>query len=285
MNHLYDRIPPLPESYIDEILAGEDAVSQLELLEANMAADRHLYHNLGEQIKRTYRSDTTNTWVVDSLLNFMGRDERLIARYELASAQMEFSFSEAANQTLEDIPSAYELSETEAADHEKFTTLFGIKSYMMGAEIPVGVLNEGQVADLMNLVEENRPQLTANAVALLKMNDPEFVFNEIILEPDTNSVPKRQRSIVKDDKEALLKLYPNPAYDYITIVYDLDLHIQSTYTLQLYNALGQLLFERELGRDTKELIVGLGEYSPGNYNFILMCDGKILTDEKFTIIR
>ena len=211
MEALYQRNPPLPESYIQEITGELGTVSQLELLEADMAADRHLYNNLGEQIKRTYRSDTTNVWAKDSLLSFLGRDDQLTARYELASAQMEFGYPEAANLTLEDIPSAYELSATEEADHEKFTTLLGIKETMMESSVPIGCLSQAQTDDLMDFVEANRPLITAAAVAMLKQNDPDFVFNEIILQPDTNSVPKRALASLKSKKESLLKLYPNPA--------------------------------------------------------------------------
>jgi hypothetical protein len=285
MEALYQRNPPLPESYIQEITGELETVSQLELLEADMAADRHLYHKLGEQIKRAYRSDTTNVWAKDSLLSFLGRDDQLTARYELASAQMEFGFPEAANLTLEDIPTAYELSEAEAADHQKFTTLLGIKETMMESSVPIGCLSQAQTDNLMDYVEANRPLITAAAVAMLKQNDPDFVFNEIILQPDTNSVPKQALARLKSKKESSLKLYPNPAYDYITVSCKLDQYVQSSYKLQLYNALGQLLYERALSVDNTEQMIPLGEYPAGNYHFILIGDGQHLANEKFTIIR
>lgn len=161
----------------------------------------------------------------------------------------------------------------------------GIKESMMGSEVQQGFLDEGQFDDLMNLVEANRPQITATAVAILKQNDPGFAYSEIILEPDTNSVPKREGVALEKVKEAQLKLYPNPAYDYITVLCELDQYVQSSYKLQLCNALGQLLYERELADDSVELMIGLGDYPGGNYHIILVGDGKHLANEKFTIIR
>lgn len=156
---------------------------------------------------------------------------------------------------------------------------------MMGAEIPIGVLDSGQVADLMALVEENGPQLSAMAVSLLKQNDPDFVYDEIVLEPDTNSVPKRERVTIDKEPEKYLRLYPNPAYEFITVSCELDQYIQTSYKLQLCNVLGQLLYERELSNENEELMIPLGNYPPGNYSIILMGDGKHLANEKFTIIR
>ncbi len=159
------------------------------------------------------------------------------------------------------------------------------KHSMMQSELPVGFLDEGEMDELMDLVEANRPQITAAAVAMLKQNDPEFVYNEIILEPDTNSVPERASASIADAKNAALKLYPNPAYDYITVSCELDQYVQSGYMLQLYNALGQLLYERALLVDNEELMIPLGGYPAGNYHFILVGDGKHLANEKLTIIR
>ncbi len=79
MQSIYNRVPALPQSYIDEILAGADAPSQLELLEANVAADNHLLSTIGGDIKRNYRIDTVNTWANDSLINFIGRQNTLSA--------------------------------------------------------------------------------------------------------------------------------------------------------------------------------------------------------------
>lgn len=155
----------------------------------------------------------------------------------------------------------------------------------MQSELPVDFLDEGEMDELMDLVEANRPQITAAAVAMLKQNDPEFVYNEIILEPDTNSVPKRASASIADAKNAALKLYPNPVYDYITVSCNLDQYVQSGYKLQLYNALGQLLYERALSVDNTEQMIPLGEYPAGNYHFILVGDGQQLANEKFTIIR
>jgi hypothetical protein len=156
---------------------------------------------------------------------------------------------------------------------------------MMESSVPVGCLSQAQTDNLMDYVEANRPLITAAAVAMLKQNDPDFVFNEIILQPDTNSVPKQALARLKSKKESSLKLYPNPAYDYITVSCKLDEYVQSGYKLQIYNALGQLLYERALSVYNEELMIPLGGYPAGNYHFILSGDGKHLANEKLTIIR
>jgi len=222
---------------------------------------------------------------VDSLLYFMSRDHQLIARYELASAQMEFGFSEAANQTLEDIPTAYELSETEAADHQKFTTLLGIKETMMESSVPVGCLSQAQTDNLMDYVEANRPLITAAAVAMLKQNDPDFVFNEIILEPDTSSVPKRTRFVKGIESNTIFKLYPNPAMDYITLAYTVGEMEFHSLSIQIIDASGRLLYSQDLPSGSFERLLDLREYPKGNYLLQMVGNGKTIGVDRFTKVR
>ncbi len=190
--------------------------------------------------------------------------------------------AQAANLTLEDIPTAYELSETEAADHQKFTTLLGIKETLMESSVPIGCLSQAQTDNLMDYVEANRPLITAAAVAMLKQNDPDFVFNEIILEPDTNSVPKQALASLKSKKESLLKLYPNPAMDYITVKYWVNEFEYRRLSIQIIDVKGRLLFVQEIPLGSLEHLIDLRKYAKGSYLLQLVADGSIIGVEKFS---
>jgi hypothetical protein len=60
MDALYDRNPPMPESYMEQIMDGGETVSQLEVLEANVSESHHQVEQIINQIKRIYETDTAN---------------------------------------------------------------------------------------------------------------------------------------------------------------------------------------------------------------------------------
>lgn len=85
MQALEERIPPMPQSYMDEIIEGGESVSQLEVLEANAAADRHWLSTIGNEIKHRYRVDETDISAsIDNLIAFVDGKGSVESRYELA---------------------------------------------------------------------------------------------------------------------------------------------------------------------------------------------------------
>jgi hypothetical protein len=94
MEALYNRLPPMPESYMEEIMAEEQTVSQLDLLKNDVATDYHLLRTIGEDIKHFYRNDTINEWAIDSLINFTSRQTDLFDKYELATIYLEHGLYE-----------------------------------------------------------------------------------------------------------------------------------------------------------------------------------------------
>ena len=79
---LENRIPSMPQNYIDEIMAGESTISQLEILQGNVAANNHLVLMIGEDIKRNYKKDYDNSWATDSLIAFVSRQSNLVDKFE-----------------------------------------------------------------------------------------------------------------------------------------------------------------------------------------------------------
>lgn len=285
MSALYERNPPLPETYIQEITGELGTVSQLDLLKADVAADRHMYNNLGEQIKRLYRSDTTHAWAMDSLLNFLGQDDQLGSRYELAFVQLESGYPALALSTLDEIPSQFDLNESEQADHDDFVYLHNIREQMIESSGSTGFLTENQINAMEGMLEANRPQVAAIAAALLCKNDPELVYNEIVLEPDTNSVPKRIIAVREKIKEPLFKLYPNPAYSQVIIAYDVSDKDYRLLKTEIYNIQGKLVMEKILDVKALQARIDLHHLSPGKYFVRLVGDGRILGTEKLSIGR
>lgn len=285
LNHLYDRIPPLPQSYIEEILAEDDTVSQLELLEGYVAADRHLYNNLGEQIKRMYRSDTTNSWAADSLLDFMRRDQQLNSRYELIATLQDFGYFEEASEALNDLESQFELSESEYDAYQSYLLLTAIREDMLNVSDTVSFLDANDSSNMFSILESNRPLLSSAAAAMLKRNNPDFEYDEIILEPDTSYEPKKSRNIIADKEETNLSLYPNPATDNLVVSYKVKDLVSNLLSLQIFDAAGRIVYNIELSSMTQEITIDLHSYVTGNYFLQLTLNKKVVAAKKFTVVH
>ena len=285
MDALYNRVPPLPEDYIDEILAGEDAPSPLEGLEADVAADYHLYKNLGESIKRTYRGDTLNAWANDSLVAFMEGETDLADRYEMALVYLLLNRPSEKDQIMEDILNNYALSEEQETEYDLFDDLFGIWEQKIGSGLFTDFLDAPQQGSLTAMVEDNRPQLSALALALLRMNDEAFEYEEVIIDPDSTWEAKRVRAKVHEPAADLLRVYPNPASDQLTLVCDLKGQAYVRVWIVMLDAGGREVYSYAWPKASNEMVIDTRNLGPGAYFVRLMGDGKPLRVRKFNIIR
>lgn len=287
MGALYDRNPPLPQSYIDEIEGEEGELTQLDHLRADVAADYHLVRRIGENIKRTYRNDTLNDYTLDSLINFVSRQDELYDRYELAKIYLENEMFDDLNTCLSAISSEFELSDQEYESHQDYLTLFDIAEDNIQAGTGIDQLDGDQVSSLTTIAEKNRPGTSAFAVALLRNNDPEFEWYEIVLEPvegeksggGDKETPNDQ---LTDNK--VFNIYPNPAYDFITAAYDVDAQAYRQLSVVVYNSGGKKVQERPLQDFQNEVIIDLTKFSTGIYYVSLLGDGQRIATKKLNLI-
>lgn len=78
-----------------------------------------------------------------------------------------------------------------------------------------------------------------------------------------------------------LKLYPNPAKDYLTVEYDV-LFVKEA-KLQIYNSIGAVVYTKTLVEKKDNLRIPVSEYKNGLYFCSLQIDGKLLNTRKILI--
>ncbi|MCB2196889.1 MAG: T9SS type A sorting domain-containing protein [Bacteroidetes bacterium] len=78
-----------------------------------------------------------------------------------------------------------------------------------------------------------------------------------------------------------LKLYPNPANDYLTVEYDV-LYIKEA-KFQIYNSIGSVVYTKTLKEKQDNLRIQVSEYKSGLYFCSLQIDGKLLNTRKILI--
>lgn len=88
--------------------------------------------------------------------------------------------------------------------------------------------------------------------------------------------------IFNTPKESLIKIYPNPANDKITIASN-GLNLNNNYTIELYNTLGSMVTSAELSNGERELSVA--DYPAGLYFVVLKQNNSVLSQKKIIISR
>lgn len=78
-----------------------------------------------------------------------------------------------------------------------------------------------------------------------------------------------------------LKLYPNPASDYLFIEYDVIVVKEAK--LQIYNSIGAVVYTKNLEERKDNIKIPVSEYKNGLYFCSLKIDGKLLKTKKILI--
>jgi len=78
-----------------------------------------------------------------------------------------------------------------------------------------------------------------------------------------------------------LKLYPNPANNYLHIEYDI-LYLKEA-KLQIFNSIGAVVYNKNLLEKKDKLKITVSEYKNGLYFCSLQIDGKLLNTRKILI--
>ncbi|MCF8217498.1 MAG: right-handed parallel beta-helix repeat-containing protein [Bacteroidales bacterium] len=288
MDALYNRNPPLPQSYIDEILAEDGSDSQLEILEGNVGADLHAMRMIEEDIKRYYRADTSDTWAKDSLIKFTSRQHNLLDQYELASIYLDYGMYNAMDSCLNDIPNSFDLTSEQSTNHDYYLTLFDVGEYLLSRDDETDSLSQGCVDTLETIAELKKPQLSQMAYSLLKLNNIDYEYEiDIPLPEDHTEIKAIQPGDFVKDKTELqkLKVYPNPAYDFVTVEYRTLHLVYKKLSLYIYGSNGNEVMYRSLKGGNNEELIDLGNLHSGTYLIRLLADGDVLESQKLNIVK
>ena len=83
----------------------------------------------------------------------------------------------------------------------------------------------------------------------------------------------------------MLKLYPNPAYDYVTVEYRTASMVYNTLSLVIFDAGGKAVLNRPLQGGDNEELIDLSRLNSGTYIVRLMADNRQIAEEKLTVLK
>ncbi len=279
------RNNPMPDSMWVDILQGMDTVGAMERLIGELDGwiqKRDLcFHALAE----LFLFDSIHDWAPDSLINLFESDEQLSSHYLLVHYYLNnLNFSEAGSE-LQAISSVFDLNERQSATHQKILSLVSVLPALFHDTTGFLVPDSTQQQTLEQIAEADHdlPGAWARnfliASGLLNYNEP--IVNESTLKSSRKGKYHwtRSRTIASE-----LKVFPNPAEDYIIVEYAQKKHADAV-DLELFNSHGIKLQTYKLTKGIDQKIIYTGNLLPGGYLIQLVVNGTARESKKLIVIR
>ncbi|MCO5265983.1 MAG: T9SS type A sorting domain-containing protein [Lentimicrobium sp.] len=271
------RLEPMPDYMKDEILEGIFLLSDKELMEARRDMNQCLYQY---GFSRLLSSSLTDTIAipVDTLMALLLADGSSASLLRQAWVLLENGDTISALNRMASIGTEINLSIAEIAEIEQQQALM-----QWLASNPL--MDTTAMEPLNNFMQSHSTAVSSAARGLLIANGL-FVYDEPYLNPDltkSSEVRNPVKNSVKPFK-SLLKVYPNPAQDFITIEYNTN-NDKANVVVELSDESGRKVYRQQQVRQLEAIILDTRHYKSGNYFVTLVVDNKIANSAKFAIAR
>jgi len=284
LNAVDSRYDPMPDYMMAEIMQGKDQIGALESLESNIGYWKQYRSRAVNRLIREYLTDSTIVNRNDSLINLFQNESDLQSQYRLAFTYWENNQEEQAISTLSAIPGDFNLSSFEQAIYQEYLDFFDILQMMKENSQNARQLDSSSVQELMNIMENGLPQISAYARGLLVKG--RFIdFTETVSFPsELKSYPDYYYIDPKDidfPKEEHLLLFPNPSGDYV-IAYFNSLDYGQKGAMIIDDIQGKRIAEMSLDSQQSQRVINLSAYPNGIYFISLIINGKLIENEKLS---
>ncbi|HMT37043.1 MAG TPA: T9SS type A sorting domain-containing protein, partial [Chitinophagaceae bacterium] len=118
------------------------------------------------------------------------------------------------------------------------------------------------------------------------INIDEFMINSLkdLTSTKTNRVVETSKAILKEKHTLLsedlkIKVYPNPASEYILIEYDCE----NDGVFLLYNSIGQQILNTQLGKGRRKVQIAIKDISNGMYQYKCTLNGCVESVGKLSV--
>jgi hypothetical protein len=277
MQELDMRLDPMPEYMRDEILEGVFLLSDKELLEARRNMNQSLYQYGFNRLLSACLSDST-TMHVDSLITLLSADGSFNSLLKQAWILLETGDTTGALNQISNIRSQLELTS------EEYNELNQQQSYLQWI-IANPIVDEIATETLVNFMQSSSSSVSSAARSVLVANNM-MVYDEPYLKPDlTKSIEIRTpKKISAIPSEFFLKVYPNPAKEFLTIEYN-SCNENTDVAVELFDESGRKVYSQKLIRQFDAIILDTRNFKSGNYIVKLEVDNKTVKSSKVVIVR
>ena len=278
-----NRVDPLTDEQMSQVMEGLNETGGKEILEAQLAGHFLDQSYSLNNIIRYYESDSLSQNPIDSITLYLSNCDNIWARYQEAFFRNESFDSSGASVIMTTIPQEFDLSQDLQIEHQYFTQMIAMEQSSFSDGLSLLQSDSTQISELNNIKQSSDGIMKVYARNLLFGIQGFTDYTEPYLLPQ----PTLKESKIRWHKNPVtrhnsLKLYPNPADNYVIAEYflkDKDLNC----VVKLYNSSGQVMNEIQVTGGHGYFKLVTDTYPPGMYICKLMCGNDILDMVKLII--
>ena len=213
-----------------------------------------------------------------------GNETDIESRYELVFAKIANQDYNGATSCLASIQGMID-AEQYPEEMERFNNMWSVLPILIFVEsgnIEWENIEPQQKDYLIDLCNNDRGMPGSIARAARMQFDPEYVYEEPIY--IAGEIPMKKPAEKKPAKSIInpteIKISPHPAVEFITVSYTIDGVINGLH-LVITDALGKIVYEKELAKSKDDLMLVVLDYAKGNYICTIYNNGKPAQNTKF----
>ena len=283
MESVSQRINQLSDEQMEDVEQGLYIIGAKESLESKLSSYRASYDRALKNLIRIFRNDTISESPSDSIICLLQQENWIWAKYALAFEYYEKGDSLNVENTLESVPLLFTLTSLETYEHQLYEDYFGILLSLRSEVKSIFEADSMQKITLHNILNNSNGSLKARVRNILICNDS-LSYNEpyIFPEPDLKSNIIVLKPAQTEYQENILKVYPNPAYNYIIVEFGLE-YVPIDGFIRFVDVNGKHIRTYQINNLHDHLIIPLAEMCNGIYFCQLIEDNNLIESCKFVV--
>jgi len=267
---LDERFVPMPDYMMAQIMQGKNTTSAKENLEAEIQNWKGKNERAYSNMLRYYKNDTTiNSF--DSIVYWLQNQNTIDALYRLTFEYLSNNDTSLINSVLSGITNDFVLNSKQNLIHQDYLSYFQIINALVSQGKTIMEADSVQIISLQSLANNDKylPGIYARniLIALGEINYQEpYILPNPLKATDVDYYP-----LPELEKINYLKIFPNPARDYIVVEYNMNVENyligngQQNIILRLTDINGKLIRVQHLNRPKDQLVVNTKAFNPGVY--------------------
>jgi hypothetical protein len=285
MQILENRTVPLTEDQLADIQDGLFIVGAKESLETKLAGYKSDYNAALRMILIHYKNDSLNPLANDSVIWYLNAENQLWAKYTLAFEYLGKGDIVNGESILNNIPNLYSLNTAELIEHQQYLSFFNLVTQLLQQGKSISEVDSAQTQTLTGLLNNSNGLIAGYARNILAAKGL-VVYQEpyILPEGEVKSSKIRHKSNNVKFDMTKLKIYPNPARDYIIIEYTLNTETDNG-VIRIYDVNGKALQQIPLENTNDYLVVPVTNLPAGGYLCSIIQNDKPIQSARFIVVK
>jgi len=240
------------------------------------------------ELVRFYKNDTINPSYSDSLLFLLDKEPAKDAHYKLAFEYFDLGDTTMTNNVMTDIPGRFAMTSFEQQQHEDYLNYIAFLKSLKEQSRTVLQLNDEERIQLQYLRATSSDPVSMYCQNILEANGIS-TYNEVVLIPGNtkSTVTARTKNPGTKLERNYLKVFPNPARDYIIVEYRYNELLTPLQQLQIsiISLDGKKVASRSVFNIHDQILLETASLTTGVYICDLSMGQKTIKSSMFSVIH